>query len=121
MAHGQKSPEYSDPPWGRWEVLLSEPGYKVKRIIVNPGHRLSYQKHSRRREHWIGVWGKGLVVLNEKEIRLGVGNTVDIPAGATHRAINDGETPFIFIEVQLGDYLEEDDIVRLEDSYGRAR
>jgi mannose-6-phosphate isomerase len=112
--------ESAAPPWGKWEVLLSEPGYKVKRITVNPGHKLSYQQHTQRQEHWVAVAGKGIVILDGKEIALQPGEAVDIPAEAAHRAINPGDEPFIFIEVQRGSYLGEDDIVRLEDSYGRT-
>lgn len=109
-----------DTPWGRWEVLLEEKGYKVKRIIVLPGHRLSYQKHAQRAEHWVAVQGKGIITLNDQIIKLAPGEAVDIPPGSAHRAANEEETPFVFIEVQLGSYLGEDDITRLEDSYGRA-
>lgn len=112
--------EVAMPPWGKWEVLLSESCYKVKRITVKPGQRLSYQKHAKRQEHWIAVAGEGIVVLDGKEIILKAGTAVDISAEAAHRAINPGTEPFIFIEVQRGSYLGEDDIVRLEDSYGRA-
>jgi len=112
--------ESAEPPWGKWEVLLSEPGYKVKRITVKPGQCLSYQKHARRQEHWVAVAGKGIVVLEGKEIILKPGAAVDIPAEAAHRAINSGTEPFVFIEVQQGSYLGEDDIVRLGDIYGRA-
>jgi mannose-6-phosphate isomerase len=112
--------ESAEPPWGKWEVLLSESGYKVKRITVKPGQRLSYQKHARRQEHWVAVEGKGIVVLDGKEIILEPGAAVDIPVDAAHRAINLGVGKFVFIEVQRGSYLGEDDIVRLEDSYGRA-
>ncbi len=121
MAVDKKSPmESAEPPWGKWEVLLSEPGYKVKRITVKPGQRLSYQKHEWRQEHWVAVEGEGIVVLDGEEIILKPGAAVDIPAKAAHRAINPGVKPFVFIEVQRGSYLGEDDIVRLEDSYGRA-
>jgi mannose-6-phosphate isomerase len=120
MVIGKKLREAAAPPWGKWEVLLSEPGYKVKRITVKPGQLLSYQKHARRLEHWVAVAGEGVVVLDGKEIILKPGAAVDISVEAAHRAINPGTEPFIFIEVQQGSYLEEDDIVRLEDSYGRA-
>lgn len=120
MTFDKESREAATPPWGKWEVLLSEPGYKVKRITVKPGQRLSYQKHARRLEHWVAVAGKGIVVLEGKEIILEPGAAVDIPAEAAHRAINPGTEPFVFIEVQRGSYLGEDDIIRLEDSYGRA-
>jgi len=109
-----------DTPWGRWEVLLEGKGYKVKRIIVHPGQKLSYQKHFRRSEHWIAVQGKGVVTLDGKKINLTPGKAVDIPIEAAHRAANEEKDPFVFIEVQFGSYLEEDDIVRLEDSYGRT-
>jgi mannose-6-phosphate isomerase-like protein (cupin superfamily) len=112
--------EAATPPWGKWEVLLSEPGYKVKRITVKSGQRLSYQKHAMRQEHWVAVAGEGIVVLDGNEIILKPGESVDILAGAAHRAINVGTEPFVFIEVQRGSYLGEDDIIRLEDNYGRA-
>lgn len=120
MTSCKDSLEWAEPPWGKWEVLLSVKGYKVKRISVKPGQRLSYQKHARRQEHWFAVEGKGIVVLDGKEIILVPGEAVDIPVEAAHRAINPGIELFVFIEVQRGSYLGEDDIVRLEDSYGRT-
>jgi mannose-6-phosphate isomerase-like protein (cupin superfamily) len=120
MTSRKDSHEWAEPPWGKWEVLLSVRGYKVKRISVKPGQRLSYQKHAKRQEHWFAVEGKGIVVLDGKEIILEPGEAVDIPAEAAHRAINPGLELFVFIEVQRGSYLGEDDIVRLEDSYGRT-
>lgn len=120
MDGADKSPQKANPPWGQWEVLLSEEGYKVKRIIVLPGHRLSYQKHFHRSEHWVAVQGQGVITLDGQEIILDPGKAVDIPAEAAHRAGNRGDEPFVFIEIQRGGYLGEDDIVRLEDSYGRT-
>ncbi len=120
MSDTEKTPQKANPPWGQWEVLLSEGKYKVKRIIVLPGHRLSYQKHKNRCEHWVAVQGQGVITLEGREIIMNPGETVDIPAEAAHRAANRGAEPFVFIEVQRGSYLGEDDIVRLEDSYGRA-
>ena len=111
---------YDERPWGRWEILLDEPHYKVKRITVKPGKRLSYQKHAQRREHWAVVLGKALVTLDGKEIPLAVGGTIDIPLGGAHRIANVGDEDLVFIEVQLGSYFGEDDIERLEDDYGRA-
>ena len=108
------------PPWGKWEVLLDEPNYKVKRITVLSGKRLSYQKHSRRKEHWMVVEGKAVVTLDGKEIILVKGETVDIPQEAAHRIANNGNKQLTFIEIQLGEYFGEDDIVRLEDDYGRV-
>src|SRR4030095_3973471 len=107
------------PPWGKWEVLLDEPGYKVKRITVLPSKRLSYQKHFKRQEHWIVVEGEALVTLDGKEIRLKAGDAIDIPMESAHRIANPGSTPLVFIEVQRGSYFGEDDIVRLQDDYGR--
>ncbi len=107
-------------PWGSWEVLLEAAGYKVKRIMVNPDKRLSYQKHFKRAEHWYGVAGEGIVILDGKRIPVAPGQAVDIPLEAAHRAVNEGKEPFVFIEVQRGSYLGEDDIERLEDDYGRA-
>jgi mannose-6-phosphate isomerase len=120
MISDKSNPESAETPWGKWEVLLSEPGYKVKRITVRPGQRLSYQKHAWRQEHWVAVAGRGIVVLDGEEIILESGAAVDIPAESAHRAVNPGTEPFVFIEVQRGSYLGEDDIIRLEDSYGRA-
>jgi mannose-6-phosphate isomerase len=120
LSEAEKSPRKATPPWGQWEVLLAEGKYKVKRIIVLPGHRLSYQKHAYRYEHWVAVQGQGVITLEGREIILNPGEAVDIPAEAAHRAANRGTEPFVFIEVQRGSYLGEDDIVRLEDSYGRA-
>ena len=107
------------PPWGKWEVLLDEPNYKVKRITVLPGKRLSYQKHFKRQEHWMIVEGEALVTLDGKEISLKTGEAIDIPREAAHRIANVGKVPVVFIEVQRGSYFGEDDIVRLQDDYGR--
>jgi mannose-6-phosphate isomerase len=94
-------------------------GYKVKRIEVLPGQRLSYQKHARRAEHWMVVQGAARFTLDGVERTVRVGETADIPIGALHRVENPGPEPLIFIEVQRGDYLGEDDIVRVSDDYGR--
>lgn len=107
-------------PWGRWETLLEEPAYKVKRIVVRPGQRLSYQRHARRREVWTVAQGEALATLDGRQVRLSLGQTIDIPVGAAHRIANPGAADLVFIEVQLGPYLGEDDIERLEDDYGRA-
>jgi mannose-6-phosphate isomerase len=112
--------EHASPPWGHWEVLLEEKDYKVKRITVLPGQMLSYQKHAHRSEHWVAVKGQGIITLDGRRIYLNPGEALDIPAGCAHRAANQGKDPFVLIEIQRGSYLGEDDIVRLEDSYGRA-
>ena len=110
----------SNPPWGRWEVLLDEPTYKVKRITVLPGKRLSYQKHFRRNEHWMVVEGKGMVTIDGKEIHIEKEGVVDIAREAAHRITNIGDEDLTFIEIQQGEYFGEDDIIRLEDDYGRV-
>ena len=95
-------------------------GYKVKRIEVLPGKRLSYQKHARRAEHWVVVRGTAKITLDGREIMLGIGETAEIAIGAAHRVENPGVEQLVFIEVQRGSYLGEDDITRLEDDFGRA-
>lgn len=107
-------------PWGYYQVLADEPEYKVKRIVVYPGQRLSLQRHRQRAEHWYMVQGEAIVTRNEEEICLIRGQAVDIPRRAWHRIMNRGNENTIFIEVQTGDYFGEDDIERREDDYGRA-
>ncbi len=106
-------------PWGSYTVLEERANYKVKRIEVLPGQRLSYQKHEKRAEHWMIVGGRASVTLNGEEVALSPGQSIDIPQGAAHRIANPGKDPLIFIEIQQGDYFGEDDIIRLEDDYGR--
>lgn len=112
--------EFDRRPWGTYTVLEEAPNFKVKRIEVLPGKRLSYQKHSQRAEHWFVVEGTAKVTLDGKDITIGAGQAIDIPIGAAHRVENPGDDDLIFIEVQRGTYLGEDDIVRLEDDYGRT-
>jgi mannose-6-phosphate isomerase len=112
--------EFDQRPWGTYTVLEEAPTFKVKRIEVLPGKRLSYQKHAQRAEHWVVVAGAAKVTLDGREITVRTGETIDIPIGAAHRVENPGEEDLIFIEVQRGNYLGEDDIVRLEDDFGRA-
>jgi mannose-6-phosphate isomerase-like protein (cupin superfamily) len=94
--------------------------HKVKRIVVDPGKRLSYQQHAKRSEHWFIVSGTATVTLNGTEHTVEAGSAIDIPVGTAHRAENRGSEPVVFIEVQHGTYFGEDDIVRLEDDFGRA-
>lgn len=112
---------HATPPWGHWEVLLDTPTYKVKRLTVSPGERLSYQKHFQREEHWTVVQGEALVTLNDEDVPRSAGQTIDIPRESWHRLANPGDTDLVVIEVQCGDYLGEDDIVRRDDNYGRAK
>ena len=107
-------------PWGRYTVLLEETGFKVKRIEVFPGKRLSLQRHGRRSEHWHVVKGSARVTVGEGDRRLESGDSVDIPAGKKHRVENVGREALLFIEIQQGDYLGEDDIERFEDDFGRV-
>ena len=111
--------EFDRRPWGSYEVLEERHTFKVKRIEVLPGQRLSYQKHSQRAEHWFVVEGTAKVTLNDEEITVRAGEAIDIPIGAAHRIENPEEEILVFIEVQRGTYLGEDDIVRLQDDYGR--
>ncbi len=115
------SPKYDERPWGSFTVLDEGPGYKVKRIEVLTGKRLSYQKHSQRSEHWMVVHGSGRVTLDGRELTVRTGEIVDVPVGAAHRIENPGDERLVFIEIQRGAYLGEDDIVRLEDDFGRAQ
>ena len=114
------SPEFDRRPWGTFTVLDEGKDFKVKRIEVLRGKRLSYQKHSKRAEHWIIVQGIAKVTLDGREVIVATGGTIDVPIGTSHRVENSGEDLLVFIEVQLGSYLGEDDIVRLEDDFGRA-
>ena len=114
------SDQYDERPWGNYTVLEDAPGHKVKRIVVFPDKRLSYQTHSRRAEHWFVVSGRGIVTLDGRDLEVSKGSAVDIPIGAAHRVANNGAERLVFIEVQHGDYFGEDDIERLEDDFGRT-
>jgi mannose-6-phosphate isomerase len=107
-------------PWGTFTVLDEGDGFKVKRIEVFPGKRLSYQKHAQRAEHWVVVQGTAKVTIDNHDIVLEAGQAIDIAIGAAHRVENPGEQTLLFIEVQRGNYLGEDDIVRLQDDFGRV-
>jgi mannose-6-phosphate isomerase len=114
------SPTFEERPWGSFTVLVDSPTHKVKSITVTPGQRLSYQKHARRAEHWFVVEGTATVTLDGDVHTVPTGGAIDIPQGAAHRMQNTGDVDLVFIEVQQGDYFGEDDIVRLEDDYGRV-
>ena len=106
-------------PWGTYTTLEIGAGYQVKSIQVNPEGSLSLQKHFKRAEHWVVVKGKPTVTVDQRVVHLAVGETIDIAKEAEHRLQNLTEEPVVIVEIQLGDYLGEDDIVRLEDIYGR--
>jgi len=107
-------------PWGEFVILDDGPLAKVKRITVEPGQRLSYQLHHQRSEIWVVVAGVATVTIDDHDHHIGPGEVISIPVGTKHRVRNDGDAPVVFIEVQTGSYFGEDDIVRLEDDYGRA-
>jgi mannose-6-phosphate isomerase len=111
--------EKDERPWGMYEVLDEGHTYKVKRIEVKPGHRLSLQSHEKRSEHWVMVKGEAVVTVGEKEIQLKANEEVVIPVKTKHRIANPGNEVLIFIEVQCGSYLGEDDIQRFDDDYNR--
>jgi len=108
-------------PWGNYESLDSDEGYQVKRIVVNPGGVLSLQKHQHRAEHWVVVSGIAEVTIDDKVLLLNPNQSIYVPQGSVHRLANRGEDPVILIEVQTGNYLGEDDIIRLEDVYNRDK
>lgn len=112
--------EFDRRPWGSYTVLDEGENFKVKRIEVLPGKRLSYQKHSQRAEHWVVVGGTAKVTLDGGEIIVSLGQAIDIAIGSAHRVENPGTETLVFIEVQRGNYLGEDDIVRLQDDFGRS-
>lgn len=106
-------------PWGKYETVDSGAEYKVKRIVVNPGEKLSLQLHHRRAEHWVVVSGRAFVTNGDREYVLNVNESTYIPVGSKHRLENRESKPLELIEIQTGGYLEEDDIVRFDDEYGR--
>ena len=106
-------------PWGSYDSLDNQDGFQVKRLIVNPGAVLSLQKHAHRAEHWVVVQGKARITKNDDVFDLGVNESTYIAIGDVHRIANPFDEPAHIIEVQCGDYLGEDDIVRIEDNYGR--
>lgn len=114
------SPKFDRRPWGTFTVLDEGDNFKVKRIEVLPGKRLSYQKHAQRAEHWVVVQGTAKVTLDDRDHTVEAGQAIDIPIGSKHRVENPGEDLLVFIEVQRGNYLGEDDIVRLQDDFGRT-
>ena len=107
-------------PWGTFHILDEGAGFKVKRIAVTPGGRLSLQSHKHRAEHWVVVKGVAEVVLDGKIMTLRENESVYIPMGGIHRLSNPGTEPLEVVEVQTGDYREEDDITRYEDIYARV-
>lgn len=118
---GQDGPviEHAQRPWGSYTVLAEGDCFKVKTLEVRPGQRLSYQRHQRRAEHGLVVAGQGVITLDGDTIEVQPGDSADVPRGAAHRIQNTGSVSLVFVEVQHGDHFGEDDIVRLDDDYGR--
>ena len=106
-------------PWGEYEVIYRQERIQVKRIQIKPGLRFSLQKHNRRSEKWIIISGRGVATLGKRKMLVQKGSFIEISKGQVHRLHNTGKTPLIFVEVQFGNYLGEDDIFRLEDDFGR--
>lgn len=107
-------------PWGSWHVIDVNVGYKIKRIHVKSGSRLSYQTHRHRSEHWVVVSGIATCTVDDETRVVGPGESVDVPVGAKHRLANLTLEPLVIVEVQRGSYTGEDDIERLDDDYGRC-
>jgi mannose-6-phosphate isomerase len=107
-------------PWGHYVVLADTSTFKIKEIVVQPGQRLSKQRHQHRREHWHVLQGVAQVELAGQQQRLSKGHSVDIPPCTWHRLANVGDTAVTLIEIQTGGYFGEDDIQRAEDDYGRT-
>jgi mannose-6-phosphate isomerase len=113
--------EFETRPWGSFSTLEEGPGYKVKRLVVQPGKRLSLQKHRHRAEHWVVVSGSATILRGDSRLILGRKQCAVIPRQAWHRIENHGRQPVVIIEVQHGMYLGEDDIIRRQDDYGRVK
>ena len=106
-------------PWGTYRTIEQRANYQLKHIVVKPGKRLSLQYHHHRDEHWTVIKGKGTVQLDEESIDLELNGRVFIPKLAKHRMSNNTQEDVEFLEIQIGDYLGEDDIVRIQDDFGR--
>tara|TARA_Y100000741_G_scaffold322122_1_gene271663 strand:- start:323 stop:670 length:348 start_codon:yes stop_codon:yes gene_type:complete len=111
--------EKEERPWGRFYVLHKDLNFKIKKIEVDPGHRLSYQYHNFRSEVWVIIKGEATINIDGNENEFSKGKTIVIPTGAKHRVKNNGKEKLVLVEVQTGTYFGEDDIVRIEDDYKR--
>jgi mannose-6-phosphate isomerase-like protein (cupin superfamily) len=120
IRHDGPVTQHSERPWGSYTVLAEHKRFKVKTILVHPGQRLSYQTHAHRSEHWFVAEGEGVVTLDGEQVTVREGQSVDIAQGVAHRVHNTGTDDLVFVEVQHGDYFGEDDIIRLDDDYGRS-
>ena len=112
---------FEERPWGNYTVLFTDENSQVKKLVVNPGKRISLQSHKFRAEHWFIVSGRGIAELDGKEVEVSPGESIDVPIGSKHR-ISCGETAsLVIIEVQTGTSFSEEDIVRFEDDFGRSQ
>ena len=107
-------------PWGKWETIDVGENYVIKKITVNPAGKLSLQKHKYRLEHWVITQGEGVVTLNDSVATYKKDDHILIPIGTIHRIENQTNEPLVFIEIQQGSVLDENDIIRLEDIYNRV-
>jgi mannose-6-phosphate isomerase-like protein (cupin superfamily) len=107
-------------PWGNYKILFKGSDFQVKRVELDPGSRLSLQKHLGRSEKWTVISGTGLATVGSKKTAIKRESVVEIPSKKIHRLHNTGRAPLVVIEVQFGDYLGEDDIIRFQDDFGRA-
>jgi len=105
-------------PWGWYENLYAEDGYKVKRLYVQPNQKISLQYHNHRNEHWVVVVGSGILELGDIVREINVGDYIFVPLNSKHR-VSGGNTGLVIVEIQLGEICNEDDIVRIQDDYGR--
>ena len=121
MTQEKKHSALENRPWGGYIVLLDEPTHKVKKLIINPKKRFSLQYHHKRTETWTIVKGKVEITIGDKKRVYSYGETVSVPVGTKHRIENAGNEDAEIIEVQTGTYFGEDDIVRLEDDFGRVK
>ena len=111
---------HEERPWGSFTILQTEPNFQVKKLIVDPGNRLSLQSHKNRAEHWFIVSGEGLAELDGNKFFVHPGNSIDIPIGAKHRIGCSSDEPLVFVEVQTGASFEESDITRYSDDFDRV-
>ena len=121
VVYPRHSKNFEERPWGSWTVLETGQNYKIKRIEVKPGCRLSLQMHLQRSEHWIVLSGTAKVTKDSEELIIRVGESTFVPLGTKHRLENPGGTPLVIIEVAQGPYISEDDIIRFEDDYNRHK
>jgi mannose-6-phosphate isomerase len=111
---------FEERPWGSYTILYADATCQVKRLVVNAGMRLSLQSHKFRAEHWFIVSGQGTALLDNLEISVRPGDSIDVPVGAKHRISCTSESNLVFIEVQTGISFDENDITRYEDDFGRS-